>query len=376
MGGKNTDETVIEPEDIEDITASPEGESEDDDLTGLLAELGGISNAMVTVSRVNDKGRQEVVDRFHPRDIDLLAIRDQYGGGEYVLTGRRGNKIAKGFPKRVFLAERVSQPEFFGSTQLDRLAMLVENSIRQQNEQIQKIAEMALDRREDPDAARLKMLEEMKLMRDLFGGNNKSSEMSPDKVLELIQQGMEFGQKLSGKESGLFDVLKEGMVSFGKPLSMAIEKQMEAQEAAMKKTGHPGQPAGAPVGNRVVHQTNKTRQEQSEVFTTMSVMRKSVGWLVMQAAANSDTSIWADVIMEQVPEADLVAVLSQYDAVTYLGGIDKRVFDYREWFTELGDDLMAQLGIEPAAGDHVSEPGKIEQPTNQDDGPTGPDSER
>ena len=369
---KNDQDTaIIEGEGTEVIEPGAQTVVEEadqpDELDGLLAELGGDDNAIVTVSKKNSRGGREIVDRYHPRDLDLMAIRDLYGGGEYVLTARRDNRFVKGFPRHVTVAERKTPPGEhggIGNSAIDRLASMIEANNRNHQESMQKITELVLSQN-NSSGSRKELLEEMQLIQALVGGN-KNQGMSPDKMLELIQQGMSMGEQLAGKESGMFDVLKTALESFGKPLGEAAMMHMQNTAA-----GQPGNqvrqiPAGQP-GQEAI-----TQQQQPPPQGENKMMKMYVGMLIGKAAADSHPGLWAEVIIDNIPNDQLEGILNQTDAGTYLANIDNRVINYPEWFASLDHELRNLLGVAPLAS-HVhtetsTEPGGADSPAGEIEG--------
>lgn len=71
-------------------------------------------------------------------------------------------------------------------------------------------------------------------------------------------------------------------------------------------------------------------------------MKKHVATLIEQARFNSDPALWAEVILERVPEPQVRAFL-EGDPIMKLAEFDRRVLDNVKWFESLGAELRALL---------------------------------
>lgn len=349
-----------------DETAKTEMIDSGDDLDAVLADLGGEQDALITVSKVNRQGKREIVERYHPADFDLFNLRDQFGGGEYFLTGRRGNKIAPGFPKKVILAEPREKPR--QADQGGNLAEVMREGFAQQQQQMENFFKLMMTNQPhtsqpDPDAVRRGVMNDIIQMKEIFGGGQQSQGIGPEKVLELLKTGMDLGKESAGGERSMLDVLTETVKTFGEPISNAIKQQQMMAARQQPAASQPGQTA-QPV---TAAQTGEAQPAGDPASDTedqqVQMMKMYVGHLVNEAMNGGDPYLWADVIISKVPEADLKVILQQMDPVDYLGNIDNRVFTYREWFAELGADLKKQLGIPDVSG-----PSETTKPAEPGDG--------
>lgn len=353
-----------------------------DDLDAVLADLGGEQDALITVSKVNRQGKREIVERYHPADFDLFNLRDQFGGGEYFLTGRRGNKIAPGFPKKVILAEPREKPR--QADQGGNLADVMRDGFAQQQQMMENFIKLMMTNQPnasqpDPDAVRRGIMQDMIQMKELFNNGQQSEGIGPEKVLELLKTGMELGKESAGGDSSLLDVLTQTVRTFGEPISQAIKQQ---QAAAAQQQTAPGQGQALASTQTGVHAADP-QQAGAQAETTQTedeqvkMMKMYVAHLVREATNGGDPLLWADVIISKVPEADLKTILQQMDPVDYLGNIDNRVYHYREWFAELGADLKKQLRIPDVSGpvehNEPAEPGPGETAAIEGNGATGDD---
>jgi len=85
----------------------------------------------------------------------------------------------------------------------------------------------------------------------------------------------------------------------------------------------------------------------------MQIPPRYVAMLVEKALEGSDPALYADLILDNVPEAMIRSVLSG-GIVAVLGAVDARVKDQAEWFEQLGVVLSEALEAQDA---HAVGPG-------------------
>lgn len=74
----------------------------------------------------------------------------------------------------------------------------------------------------------------------------------------------------------------------------------------------------------------------------------AVGFLIGRAAAGADPGLYADLVIDNVPESMLRHVLAG-DVVAQLSQIDPRVAQHAQWFRDLGAMLSEALRPDDAA---------------------------
>lgn len=306
-----------------------------DDLDIILADLGGSDDAMITVKKVDQAGKEELIDRYPPTEFDIFGIRDQYGGGTYKIYGRKDGKIAKGFPKRVHVAAPRNPPQNNNNNQNQDLVRAIQEGFKEQSAQQLRLMEMMISRNTGGEGqSRSDFLEEMIKMKTLFGGGG-NQEGGIEKLLEIFQMGMSIGKETGGKDTGLMDVLKSATESFGPAIATALKQHQELVERQSRQGAIPGQ--------TVDQARQQSKQEQLEMSEAEKALRSGIGTLVIQASMGSDTALWADLVVSQVGTDNLVDFVKQGDPLEIMANIDSRVTHYREWFQSLVGEIEGVL---------------------------------
>lgn len=354
MAKTRTVQTVTEEVVKADPDPPPEGEDvEGDDLGVVLAELGGDENAQVNVSRITKSNKKEYIGSFAPAEFTLEMLQEIYGGGDYVILGRRRNRIT--FNRKIAIAEPRHHPRSI-STGTDTLATVIQEGFRQQNEQTMKLMMMMLGMKQgggqaaDPEQLRSGLLQDLQLMKSLVGSNDSNQALDAVKVMELIKMGVEFGRDAGGAETGPLDFLSKAMDTFGKPVARALERADVHQQAEAQTRKRQAR----------AQRARSDRTPPPNAPNEITAMQNSLRFLIQQAQADNDPALWAEVVLDQVPEAQLRAFLNQPDPVAVLAALDSAVENHREWFQLLGQELRLLL-----AGDESNVPndGNIEPPT-------------
>lgn len=331
---------------------------EGEDLGRVLSELGGSSNAVVKVERIRDGKRAEFVDEFPAASFSLKELQQAYGGGEYMLHGLDAKRQFK-FRRQVAIATPLqgAAAAVPAVNALDKLA----DVMRQGFEQQQALLREVLTARPgvpatDPVAARREILQDLALMKEIMGGGQQQT-MGPDKLLEVMKLGMDVAKDAAGGGEGWEAIVSKAIDTMGPSIAEAMaSRQTSVPPAAI------GQPAGAPP--RLPAQPAPASQQPKRGGS----MKEYVGFLVERAAEESDPGLYADLILDAVPEAMLKSIkvmLDSGDPVARLALIDPRVHQHAQWFRELGAVL-----VEALSGDAVK-PGS-EAPAG--DGETGGDT--
>ena len=317
MAKRRTTTTVVDDdvEERERAAAAAAGVTEDDeepedDLSRVLGELGESSNAVVKVERLREGKSPEFVDDFTAEGFSLKMLQKTYGGGEYKLTARAQGRFV--FRRVVSIAQPLNLPEPQAATRMDALADAIKQGFDQQNKFLMQM--MLLPRGEGGATSRASVLEELRTMKEIFG-TAPASGATPDKMIELVKLGVELAGE--GGEQNLLGVLTKALDTFGEPLKEAIRQQHAAPGAGAKPL--------VPGANRPEHP-----------------MKKHVATLIEQARFNSDPALWAEVILERVPEPQVRAFL-EGDPIMKLAEFDRRVLDNVKWFESLGAELRALL---------------------------------
>lgn len=339
------------------FTDLPDDEDPDElSLMAAASELGGFSNATITIKKISANRDEEHCFQCSPVDFSIDRIRDEWGPGAYRIYGRKDDKIA--FNKKLVLARPLEKPKV--ETPPPAPALDVRALIREMSEQfakaqqstvseLQKLIIIALSNNNrapamDPLAMQKNMLDGLVTMKSLIGGGDEKL----DKI-DILLQGIELARDLGGPATGAEtnDVLMELVRKFGPPLA---EMTLRGARAGGEAPTAPGgdRPALAVVPKKVQPKGGNE-------------MLKLVGMLVNGAENGTDPISYADLIFDQVPVEQIQAFFAMGDPVATLEKLDKRVAAHRPWFEQLREYL--KQGLQEAAEPDDNQPSTTEATT-------------
>ncbi len=304
-----------------------------DELSQVLGELESSGSGTVKVERLREGKRPEFVGELSPSGFSLGLLQDRFGGGEYALTVLDG---ARRYVKRATVSVaaplKTLVPAVAESSAIDKLAEAMEK-------QSQMIGLLVMQGRQasapapavDPQAMRRQFLEEMQLMKGILGGGGQS--VGPDKVLELVMKGMEIAKETAGGKGGWEDVAFKALDTFGEPLSLLMQS---TAANAPPVTNVPGA-APALAGTQPAPQPSKVNS-----------MLQYLDFLVKKAAVGSDPTLYAELVLDNVPEHLVRQFLAEGDPVAKLARFDSRVSLHAQWFRDLGKACTEALNADDA----------------------------
>jgi len=309
------------PEPPDDDEIDEGGEPVADALLSAIDEArGDDGSGTVRVERLNADRKWEFVDEM---DSGAFAVRDvhrAWGGGMYRFTVRN----AKGqyvHTSRRPLAGVSKTPEApkpaadrgTASTSPD-LAQVIRDALAEQTRAF--TAALAHARPEPTLAARA---EELRTLRDLFAP--APSALAPDKALELIKSGIEFGREVSGGEGDPWQILARAVDTIADPVK-ALLSRVVAAPAAESVNGS-RTPALA------------ERAARGPAAASKTSLAGFLQLLVNRAEDDADPDLWAAALVDIMPEDELRGFVARPDPVGELAGLDPRVALHRQWFEEI-----------------------------------------
>ena len=156
--------------------------------------------------------------------------------------------------------------------------------------------------------------------------------------MTMLLKGIELSRSLQTPatgEAGGMDVLLESIRAFAPAISTVVEqgvaqKNMARPQPRPQQPQQP-QPAIAPPINA---------QEDENML-----LKYYLGILCGYAAQNRDTSLYADLIADNLNDDQLSALLNKTDVVGHLATLDSRVNDNRAWFESVVTELKTIAGL-------------------------------
>lgn len=289
-------------------------------------------------------GGQNMPEQFCERipadkfDIGQLSqhISKIFGAGDYRIRLYVKGKIRAN--KLISVAQAIKADEK-SSASSDAAGILdtVLKRMEAQNNQIM----MLMSQKNEPQQSRKEMLEEMLMYKQLFGGQNQPTPQVDfmSQMTQTISFLKEMGVNIGGatidgeKEEGFGDL---------------IEKMSPLIGAAI--TAGQTQPAPAPkIDPQIVRQKQMNMMQKIAIKSRISVFIKA-------AAKNSDQSVYAEMLIDQLGEDTAKSYAVNPDIVGELIKIEPAIATHKEWFELLLEHVKAMLYLPSSVSDLYSEP--------------------
>lgn len=322
--------TAIEPGAFNE---SYEDDSPDAALMNALAEIGASEiESKVAVYRASpEKGNKGGAFLFSctPSEFSLEFLRDTYGGGNYRIHIRQGARLVGNRivtieePRRATLPAQVSQSPDFGK--------LIDAMQTGFNQLGALIAQANQSQRVDPDAMRRAMMQDMVVMKELFGANQSQSN-NWEQAIAMLIKGMEIAKEAAPREgeTGTMDVLLEAMKTFGKPIAEA------ALMARAIPQNTPALPAQYPIEPQ--YAAREAENPTNQIHTTedeMKLMEKMYAAQILKLAEEDrDPYAYATLVLDNAPVDQIEAILNRSDCKEYLFSLSPKLANHGEWLDE------------------------------------------
>lgn len=315
------------PEEIEIIET---GEEINSALEHLYADADAQpSQATVHVYYLETDGTEAKIWKGDSTEYDLDALARKHGSGKYRMKvyvpterGNLGCKINKVFTYKLSAEEdarlkaiRSGDPAAVAS--LSPQPMITAESIAA----AVRAAMPAPAVQQNP----------MSLMKDLAGilrdimpqPVTNAPATSAFNPLDIMRMGFEFANlgRNNGDDEGPkrgangYDVFGKLVDRFAPMFAQVMAQQPGAGVAAL--------PSNAPA------------QPQNPEADAMNKLKMGLSFLCMQASSGKDADLYADVVLDNVPEDEIDKLLQQSDPVAVLAQFEPAVANNREWFAKL-----------------------------------------
>lgn len=331
-----------------DIQHTFENDVGDDAIEKLYAMLGSSDSTLkIALYRALPNSRKQAyLCAIEADDFSLDEIKRRFGGGDFIVKGYdersklRINQTVTIEGDPVALAPALPHSTAPAPTPLDlgALANMMQDNTRMMLEGLARVLQPA------PQPSRADFLAEMAQMRSIFG-NDAPRENGVDNIMK----GIELAKSITPKEGGTdgMDVLLEAVKSLAPVITNVMAKN---ERPARTVQPHP-QLAAQPVTQ--AHPAPAPALPESDDDMTLKFY---LGMLVGFAQQNRDTSLYADLIIDQVSEEKLMELLAMPDPVAHLGTIHEGVLTYRVWFESLINEIKPFFELtESDIADTVSE---------------------
>jgi len=300
-------------------------------LEQAAAELMGGGGGTVRIERMKQGGKWEFVDEWALDSFSLSELQRTFGGGEYLLRLRDSQK-------RYYKQARVLVADL-PAAKKDPAAVAAADPIALAlAKQTELLTALLAKMSAPPVDARAGLLDDLVKFKTILGDGGARGGGFKE-TMETVTAVLAFSKEIGGGDGTTgWDVLKEAIAQAGGPVGRAIESVAHTVRSNAPRAALPGAAAG--------------ESKPSEQGASMNIPPRYVAMLVEKAIEESDPALYADLIIDNVPEETIRAVLAG-GIVPVLGAIDARVAERAQWFEQLGAVLSEAL--ESVA--HVSESG-------------------
>lgn len=330
-------------------------------LQQLLAELAGSATARVTVYRANRNEPLKYMFQCSPEAFSLDELRDTYHGGDFRLYISRDGQLWKNIKVSVEPPPAVQSPIVPAQADIviamregfERQAALMREmmtALRPQQPSLGSLPELIASITAAIGALRSVAEPRMPAM-----ATPPPPAFDASKAVDLILKGVELARDLGdgGGEKSVMGLLGDLLKS---PLLAEAVKAQHAPPVRranpVPASGAPAAPAPAPAPQGAAPSVNGSNSEDAMLKTYITA-------LVAKARAGSDPTLYADYILDNVPEPLIRHVLSHADIVGYLATIDPGVQAYREWFEELRAALQEGLEGDSTPDNTLTQQGEL-----------------
>ncbi len=346
LGADNTDETVINPDDIigqfEDVTDLQN--DIDSQMDAIFQEFGGDDRdtefKIIVKRAIPGKGEVEHCFSATPAELPIIdRIKENFGAGTYQIWVYKNGKIFKRRVLNIAKELKKEAPVLPGNDTNSLVQMVMENN-RQMAERMEAFMKSQQQTpTTDPMAMMTGMMSAMVQMKEFIGGG--SNQM--DTLLGAVKLIKEVGGGDSDGGSGRNFI--DGIVELGGKVMPALAEMSKHTPPMTPPAGAPGQPQASVQNNPAPAQVeNNTQQPTNEdIQMQQAAMKQQLQFLMAQAAANKSTALWADMVMDMIPENVIVQWISEPNEkiLQYFAQFEPGIMQYQQWFTELLNEIRA-----------------------------------
>ena len=381
FGGEYSLATAEEPETLETVRLSDaivEGMDDDDIEMSVYRRMRGKKTAFLFE-----------LEEYDNMNALLVMLRDQYGGGDFVIEGRRSNGTYKF--KRGITVEKVKEkpppeaPAAAGGFENVLLAMQqnaqeAANANRELMVQMQQqqmaaaqqnmsmLVEMLKANKPEPPPPPMSAMDIVALMESVKSLNSAPDVDPMDHFLNGLKMGKEMGDTGSND-----NILQTAIKTLGPPIAEATGALGRMSKVPTSPT--PTQPVG---GNQNENQLNlpidKVGDEEMSRDVLIGKLKTLLGICHGAAVVKADPETYANLLLDQLGESMARQYIFDDAAYGKLFLFAPQLDEHREWFDELRAIIIDFLQApDPTPVTDVPEksdnpgPFLVQEPENQPD---------
>lgn len=344
------DAVFVQTQNAEDVTAQQA--DIDDQINSIFSEVGADKNEVnyyFQVWRVlKDQADMAFLFKGTPAELPIMErLRDEYDGGKFHIQIYRNKKRYK----RLNVTVEAPKKSYVPPTVKSDMAEMLKEMGRQQQENFNMLKDTVLQmvgKPSTPQPSQMEMMTSMMLlmksMKDFVSPQvQQAPSFNPEKMFDMFLKGMEMGRDSGGGgETGLMDIAKELIKSplLGQLAQAATTPQLPPAQMRIAK------PA-APIALTETPATGKTPAVNPQPIkgdnVNNPVLKHYLNMLVQKAEKDSDPILYAEFILDNVPQSMVEQNIMREDLIEYASSIDPRVKQHEEWFLELRAHIISVL---------------------------------
>jgi len=187
-------------------------DNKEDEINDYFKSLS--DEAKIKIFKVDSYGKRQYIGRLHSLDLqndDIHeVVKSLYGAGTFFVQAFVNGKLSKG--SNIFIAESNVKTQENNNFEIHRQIEDLKNQV------------VMLSSRRGEESDELKMLEKMKIYKELFGGGGGSHNLMKD-IAESFREGLELGKMINNPEPVEKDNGLTGLISSFLPLLMQQQQQ-------------------------------------------------------------------------------------------------------------------------------------------------------
>lgn len=330
--GLEFNEIEIEGEDISKLEGDLDGQ-----LNSINAEFGSDENDVeifMKVYRVGVSGA-EYLFTMYPHELPILdRLRDEYGPGAYETRVYCNKKLKRKLMTKIGAPPKpnTSRP---ANSEITQLATIMMQGFEKQSQMIAELAKRQSNPVNVPQP--MNMMEMLQgfgaIMQTMSSIMPKPTENNLETMFKFMQLGKELGSERG--ETNTSDILLAAINNLGPVLGKTLEGQARAE---------PRTHINAP--NLTVKQNPTPRGEPQMLSPQMQIVKMQLKNLVKKAESNSDQELYADFILDNVPEDQLISLIFAEDVKQRLIALEPGVAAQWPWFEKLIDILKSAFVVD------------------------------
>ena len=301
---------------------------DDEAIKNAVTELGGMPEAEVKIYRCGVGKDVTFLYSIHPSEFRLDDIQKEYGSGKYriYVFDENRKQVTNRSIKIEAKPSGISQVQNNQSNDIGLLAQSMMNSMSIGFQELGKLIVQARPAPFDPMQMQMQMMQQMVAMKQLLGGQENTG-MGFQQGLEMFSKGLEMAKEINPTPSGettTADLLMEAVKSFAPVIAQsAAQKMAQDNAAALAATNTPS------------HTPNNTHLLNAPQDKETMMKKYYLNMACKKAAQNADPALYAELVLDNLSEADILTLMSSPSPIQELAKIEPNVLKYPLWFSEL-----------------------------------------